>query len=360
MAHKKGLGSSKNGRDSNAQRLGVKVFGGQLVPGGSIIVRQRGTHIKPGENVGWGKDDTLFAKITGMVEFRDRGRMGKFVSVIAQSADAPNNSLRPALRAADRHCRRPSSHVHRRSQNPRKSRRRRQRLSCVPAREVRSARRARAAAMAAAAATSSWSRASTTTRCSISASIPSTRPSAGGTAKAATAPAARASRSKFRCRSAPSSTMRRPASSCTISRRPASASWWRAAAAAAAATRASPRPRTRRPPSTKPASPGEEHRLRLELKLLADVGPGRFPERRQIDADLAHFGRAAEDRRLSVHHARAESRRGASCETYETFVVADIPGLIEGAHEGHGLGIQFLRHIERTRLLAAPGGCFRS
>ena len=81
MAHKKGLGSSKNGRDSNAQRLGVKVFGGQLVPGGSIIVRQRGTRIKPGENVGWGKDDTLFAKVTGVVEYRDRGRQGRFVSI---------------------------------------------------------------------------------------------------------------------------------------------------------------------------------------------------------------------------------------------------------------------------------------
>ena len=83
MAHKKGLGSSKNGRDSNAQRLGVKLFGGQLVSGGSIIVRQRGTRIKPGLNVGLGKDDTLFAKITGTIEFRDRGRMGKFVSVVA-------------------------------------------------------------------------------------------------------------------------------------------------------------------------------------------------------------------------------------------------------------------------------------
>ena len=81
MASKKGLGSTKNGRDSNAQRLGVKVFAGQLVTGGSIIVRQRGTRIKPGENVGLGKDDTLFAKIPGIVEFRDRGRMGKFVSV---------------------------------------------------------------------------------------------------------------------------------------------------------------------------------------------------------------------------------------------------------------------------------------
>ncbi|HEY7336401.1 MAG TPA: 50S ribosomal protein L27 [Bryobacteraceae bacterium] len=83
MAHKKGLGSSKNGRDSNAQRLGVKAFGGQLVSGGSIIVRQRGTRIKPGANVGVGKDDTLFAKIAGTIEFRDRGRHGKFVSIRA-------------------------------------------------------------------------------------------------------------------------------------------------------------------------------------------------------------------------------------------------------------------------------------
>lgn len=81
MAHKKGLGSSRNGRDSNAQRLGVKAFGGQLVPGGSILVRQRGTKIKPGLNVGWGKDDTLFAKVTGVVEYHDRGRMGKVVNI---------------------------------------------------------------------------------------------------------------------------------------------------------------------------------------------------------------------------------------------------------------------------------------
>ncbi len=85
MAHKKGLGSSRNGRDSNAQRLGVKVFGGEVVPGGSILVRQRGTQFKPGENVGLGKDDTLFAKIDGTVAFRDRGRFGKFISVKAAS-----------------------------------------------------------------------------------------------------------------------------------------------------------------------------------------------------------------------------------------------------------------------------------
>jgi large subunit ribosomal protein L27 len=81
MAHKKGLGSSRNGRDSNAQRLGVKSFGGQLVTGGTIIVRQRGTRIKPGLNVGRGKDDTLFAKIAGRVKFVDRGNLGKFVAV---------------------------------------------------------------------------------------------------------------------------------------------------------------------------------------------------------------------------------------------------------------------------------------
>ena len=84
MAHKKGLGSSKNGRDSNAQRLGIKAFGGQLVPGGSIIVRQRGTRLKPGLNVGRGKDDTLFAKVSGVIEFRDRGTKGKFVSIVPQ------------------------------------------------------------------------------------------------------------------------------------------------------------------------------------------------------------------------------------------------------------------------------------
>ncbi len=81
MAHKKGLGSSRNGRDSNSQRLGFKAFGGQVVPGGTIIVRQRGTRVKPGLNVGRGKDDTLFAKISGRIKFMDKGSMGKFVMI---------------------------------------------------------------------------------------------------------------------------------------------------------------------------------------------------------------------------------------------------------------------------------------
>ena len=80
MAHKKGLGSSRNGRDSNAKRLGVKVFAGQTVTGGEIIVRQRGTRFKPGDGVGIGKDDTIYARSAGTVEFT-RGRRGRVISV---------------------------------------------------------------------------------------------------------------------------------------------------------------------------------------------------------------------------------------------------------------------------------------
>jgi len=83
MAHKKGQGTSRNGRDSHSQRLGVKRFAGELVSGGSILVRQRGTKFQAGENVGRGKDDTLFAKVTGIVDFRDKGRKGRFISIAA-------------------------------------------------------------------------------------------------------------------------------------------------------------------------------------------------------------------------------------------------------------------------------------
>ena len=81
MAHKKGVGSSKNGRDSKGQRRGTKVYGGESISAGSIIVRQCGTRIKPGYNVGIGKDNTLFAKVTGVVKFERVGRDGKKVSV---------------------------------------------------------------------------------------------------------------------------------------------------------------------------------------------------------------------------------------------------------------------------------------
>lgn len=85
MAHKKGVGSSRNGRDSQSKRLGVKRFGGELVTGGTILVRQRGTRMKAGANVGIGRDDTLFAKITGRVVYQNRGRLGHFVHIMEEA-----------------------------------------------------------------------------------------------------------------------------------------------------------------------------------------------------------------------------------------------------------------------------------
>ena len=82
MAHKKGQGSSRNGRDSNSQRLGTKAHDGNFVSGGTIIVRQRGRRFRPGLNAGIGKDDTIFAKIAGIVKFENHGAMGRVISII--------------------------------------------------------------------------------------------------------------------------------------------------------------------------------------------------------------------------------------------------------------------------------------
>jgi large subunit ribosomal protein L27 len=100
MAHKKGGGSSTNGRDSQGQRLGVKRFGGQAVTGGSILIRQRGTHYKAGKNVARAKDDSLFALINGIVLFEDKGGKGRFISVLtveeANARSARKTSVAPA------------------------------------------------------------------------------------------------------------------------------------------------------------------------------------------------------------------------------------------------------------------------
>lgn len=85
MAHKKGVGSSRNGRDSNSQRLGVKKFGGELVTAGSILVRQRGTRFQPGTNVGIGGDDTLFATSAGIVQYRKYSKAKKVVSILPKT-----------------------------------------------------------------------------------------------------------------------------------------------------------------------------------------------------------------------------------------------------------------------------------
>ena len=99
MAHKKGVGSSRNGRDSNSQRLGLKKFGGERVLGGNILARQRGTKWKPGKNVGRGKDDTLFALVDGVVKFEDKGRQGKFISVYPEAAALTTQEAAPAVAA---------------------------------------------------------------------------------------------------------------------------------------------------------------------------------------------------------------------------------------------------------------------
>ena len=101
MAHKKGGGSSVNGRDSQGQRLGIKRFSGQLVNGGSILIRQRGTRYKPGRNVGRAKDDSLFALTTGVVKFEDKGGMGRFISILPVEKAAAAAETKPAAPAAD-------------------------------------------------------------------------------------------------------------------------------------------------------------------------------------------------------------------------------------------------------------------
>ncbi len=96
MAHKKGGGSSVNGRDSQGQRLGVKRFGGQLVNAGTILIRQRGTRHKPGLNVRRGKDDTLFATINGIVLFENKGQDGRYISVVPVETKPTQTEKKPA------------------------------------------------------------------------------------------------------------------------------------------------------------------------------------------------------------------------------------------------------------------------
>jgi large subunit ribosomal protein L27 len=91
MAHKKGVGSSRNGRESESKRLGVKIYGGQFARAGNILIRQRGTKHYPGENVGIGRDHTLFALIDGTVEFRKRHDDRSYVSIVPLSAEEPAN-----------------------------------------------------------------------------------------------------------------------------------------------------------------------------------------------------------------------------------------------------------------------------
>src|SRR6266568_3254007 len=239
MAHKKGVGSSRNGRDSNPQMLGVKRFGGQFVTGGSILVRQRGTRFKPGPNVGLGSDDTLFAKVDGYVRFERRGD-SRYVSVATERARHGEGSNRHGASGNDLVLKVPLGTVV-------ADRDTREHLGDLAASGQR---------------------------------ILAVRGARGGRGNA-----------RF-----------------------------------ATSTNRAPR-------RADLGRPGHERWLRLELKLLADVGVIGFP----------NAGKSTLVSRVSAAKPRIAD--------YAFTTLTPTPGLISGAAEGRGLGHQFLRHTERTRLL---------
>src|SRR5438094_207191 len=282
MAHKKGVGSSRNGRDSNSQRLGLKKFGGERVLGGNILARQRGTRWKPGKNVGRGKDDTLFALIDGVEKFVPRGGpsggdggRGGDVWVLG---DASLNTLL--------HLRYNPLHIAGRGLHGEGSNR------------------------------SGKEGADVIVRVPVGTQVfdPQTN------------------ELLFDCD--------------TDGQRWLAAHGGRGGfgnAHFASSTNRAPR-------YHQEGSEGEESELQLELKLLADVGLVGFPNAGK--STFISTVSAAKPKIADYPFTTLEPHLVVvDLGDFRTFVIADLPGLIEGAHEGHGLGDRFLRHVERTTLL---------
>ena len=387
MAHKKGGGSSTNGRDSHGQRLGVKRFGGQVVTGGSILIRQRGTHYKPGKNVGRAKDDSLFALMDGVVRFEDRGGKGRFISVLPPRKHAV--ALREEVCCAGRKLK----HLILDTQRPGR----------------------RLFLFFSSALAYAFFVYPLGTRCPMFADeakilvkggdggngcmafrrekyVPRGGPSGGdgghgGDIYLEANPndntllryrynrEFRAERGRHGegsdchgrrattwCSRFPSAQWfltRTPASSFSIFTEPGQR--FRAARGGRGGrgngNPAFVRPWHQAPREHEEGRPGEERNLRLELKLLADVGLVGFPNAgkstliSRISAarpKIAAYPFTTLEPHLGVVSADPDAAPGKG----RTFVVADLPGLIEGAHEGVGLGIRFLKHVERTRLIA--------
>ena len=363
MAHKKGLGSSKNGRDSNPKYLGVKMFDGQVVQPGNIIVRQRGTKFRPGPGTEIGRDDTIFAIVRRSVPHERRAPLRRSSSGLAAASDAssrsgPDRTPRrlcgstssdglAALSRTGTALRFPrcSATAPRSTFRPAKGRRR----ALASAARSSSPRAGRTAATAATAATSCCSRirrSATSPRCSGGSG---SRPSAVATAavRASTAPTARmrscASRSARRCSRTTGdliADLAHPGARVVLAQ---GGHGGRGNARFVSSTRQVPR-------FAEVGPPGDERDVELHLKLLADAALVGLP----------NAGKSSLISRVSNAKPKVAEYPFTTLQpvlgTVESpdgrqLVIADVPGLIEGASEGVGLGHEFLAHLERARTL---------